>query len=129
DTGPYGGTLRRHIDADTKRAAQHLGWSGAAFGPDWRADTGTLTGAAVVPLGSGCLLSVLRRCPGVHQCPNLLVAGIWLLAWANAVAGRRATTWPSEQMGTNRDVAEPWESRPSPDGAGKGRSRDRGGFV
>ena len=39
------------------------------------------------------------------------VGGIWLLAWTNAVAWRRAITVGSGQMGTNRDLAGVLASR------------------
>jgi hypothetical protein len=38
-------------------------------------------------------------------CPSMLVAGLWLPVWANAVAWRRATMWEHRTTGKNRDFA------------------------
>jgi hypothetical protein len=56
-----------------------------------------------------------RQRHGLHQCPNRLVAGIWLPAWTNAVAWRRTTTWSSDKCGRIATLPRPW-------GGGGGRN-------
>jgi len=65
-----------------------------------------------------------RQRHGLHQCPNRLVAGIWLPAWTNAVAWRRTTTWSSDKCGRIATLPRPWgrrcgRQRPRPVPAGE----------